>query len=407
MRAHSIVLLPLVGAAALLSGCGKDSTGPVTPKAIAIVAGDNQTGPGGDDLPDPLRVVVTGSDNRPMAGVTVTWAGGGATVSPLTSATDANGETAAQLSLGSVGAVIVTATVAGLAPATFNETAVDPCTWRHPLSVGEPVTGLLHSDDCLDRVWFIDYYLLPVSGLQRTLVVTTASDALLTSLPVWNEAGHLVAFDDYDESTSYRNARVKIVAAGGNYVIGAVSTLSGASGSYVLAAAETPSSEETCEDFWLTRAVTTQQVLSTTDCAEAGSTYGDEFLIDLHQGETLDATETTTAFDALIQLYRIRSTDYYLRLRSNSATLVASDDSVGGTHLTFTADSTGYYVLVATTMTPSGQGAYTLTLAPPVGGTAVVSGPRLLVHPSLPALDEHLLQLGESSRAHLGQRTPR
>jgi len=385
MRAHSIVLLPLVGGPLLLSGCGTDSAGPVAPKAIAIVAGDNQTGPGGDDLPDSLRVVVTGSDNRAMGGVTVTWAAGGADVSPLTSTTDANGATAVQLSLGPVGAVIVTATVAGLAPATFNETAVDPCTWRHPLSIGETVIGLLHSYDCLDRVWFIDYYLLPVSGLQRTLVVTTASDALLTSLPVWNEAGHVVAFDDYDESTSYRNARVKIVAAGGNYVIGAVSTFSGAAGPYVLAAAETPASEENCEDFWLTRGVTTPQVLSATDCTEAGSTYADEFLIDLHQGETLDVTETTTAFDALIQLYRIRSNDYYLRLRSNSATLVASDDSVGGTHLTVTADSTTYYVLVATTMTPGGQGAYTLTLAPPVGGAAALDGPRLLVHPSLPS----------------------
>ena len=386
MRAQSIVLLPLlVGGPVLLSGCGSDSSGPVTPKGVAIVAGDNQTGPGGDDLPDSLRIVVTGSDNRPMAGVSVTWAAGGADVSPVTSTTDANGETAAQLSLGPVGAVIVTATAAGLAPATFNEIAVDPCTWRHPFSIGESVTGLLHEYDCLDRAWFIDYYLLPVSGLQRTLVVTTASDVLLTSLPVWNEAGHVVAFDDYDESTSYRNARVKIVAAGGNYVIGAVSTVSGASGPYVLAAAETPSSEENCEDFWLTRGVTTQQVLSTTDCAEAGSTYGDEFLIDLRQGESLDVTETTTAFDALIQLYRIRPSDYYLRLRSNSATLVASDDSVGGTHLTVTADSTSYYVLVATTMTPGGQGAYTLTLAPPVGGAAALDGPRLLVHPSLPS----------------------
>ncbi|HEV8401304.1 MAG TPA: Ig-like domain-containing protein [Gemmatimonadales bacterium] len=385
MRAQSIVLPLLVGCSTLLWGCGKDSSGPVTPKAIAIVSGDNQTGPGGDDLPDSLRVVVTGSDKRPMAGVTVTWAAGGADVSPPTSTTDANGATAVQLSLGPVGAVIVTATVAGLAPATFNETAVDPCTWRHPLSIGETVIGLLHSYDCLDRVWFIDYYLLPVSGLQRTLVVTTASDVLLTSLLVWNGAGHVVAFDDYDESTSYRNARVKIVAAGGEYVIGAISTLSGASGPYALAAAETPSSEENCEDFWLTRGVTTQQVLSTTDCAEAGSTYGDEFLIDLHPGETLDVTETTTAFDALIQLYRIRTSDYYLRLRSSSATLVASDDSVGGTHLTFTADSTTYYVLVATTMTPGRQGAYTLTLAPPVGGAAALNGPRLLVHPSLPS----------------------
>src|SRR2546430_16295149 len=90
MRAHSIVLLPLVGAAALLSGCGKDSTGPVTPKAIAIVAGDNQTGPGGDDLRDPRRVVVTGSDNRPMAGAAGTGAGGGAPVLPPSRPTGAH-----------------------------------------------------------------------------------------------------------------------------------------------------------------------------------------------------------------------------------------------------------------------------------------------------------------------------
>src|SRR5256885_16226212 len=126
MRVHSIVLLPLVGAAALLSGCGKDSTGPVTPKAIAIVAGDNQAGPGGDDLRDPLRVVVTGSDNRPMAGGTVTWAGGGAPVSPLTSPTDANGETAAQLSLRSARGGTGTPTVTGPAPATFNGTPREP-----------------------------------------------------------------------------------------------------------------------------------------------------------------------------------------------------------------------------------------------------------------------------------------
>jgi len=402
MRAQSVALPLVAGCSLLLSGCGKDSSGPgtpkagpVTPKAIASVAGENQTGPGGDDLPDSLRVVVTGSDNRPMAGVTVTCASGDATVSPLTSTTYANGETASHLSLGAAGAVIVTATVAGLAPATFNETAVDPCTWRHALSVGQTVTGLLHQYDCVVQDAFfldyyhIDYYHLAVSGFEQTLVVTTASDAISTSLPIWNEAGRLVAFDDYDESTSYRNSRVKVIAAGGEYVIGAVSTRDGASGPYVLAAAATPSSEENCENFWLTRGVTTQQVLSTTDCTEAGSTHGDEFALVLYQGEALEVTETTTAFDALIQLYR---------LRSDSDTLVASDDSVGGTQLTFTADSTAFYVLVATTMTPGGQGAYRLDVGPLVAfdeprlgerdrqaAAAALDGPRLLVHPALPS----------------------
>jgi len=384
MRAQSVALPLVAGCSLLLSGCGKDSSGPgtpkagpVTPKAIASVAGENQTGPGGDDLPDSLRVVVTGSDNRPMAGVTVTWASGDATVSPLTSTTYANGETASHLSLGAAGAVIVTATVAGLAPATFNETAVDPCTWRHALSIGQSVSGLLHQYDCVTQgAFFIDYYRLPVSGPQQTLLITMGSDAFFTGLLVSNTSGRTVGFESGNGPTYLSNSHIKIVATGGEYVIGALSDFSGGSGPYVLAAAETPSSEENCDDVWLTRGVTTQQVLSTTDCAEAGSTYGDEFPIDLHQGETLDVTETTTAFGALLQLYR---------LRSNSDTLVASDDSVGGTHLSFTADSTAFYVLVATTMTLGGQGAYTLTLAPPVGGATALEGPRLLVHPSLPS----------------------
>src|SRR6059036_3943041 len=107
MRSSSLLFLPVaVGCSALISGCGgKDSTAPNTPKAVAVVSGNGQTGPGGDDLPDSLRVVVTGSNNQPMAGVTVTWTAGGATVSPLTSTTDANGETAARVSLGAVGQV--------------------------------------------------------------------------------------------------------------------------------------------------------------------------------------------------------------------------------------------------------------------------------------------------------------
>jgi hypothetical protein len=385
MRAHSIVLLPLVGGAALLSGCGKDSAGPVTPKAIAIVAGDNQTGPGGDDLPDSLRVVVTGSDNRAMGGVTVTWAAGGADLSPLTSTTDANGATAVQLSLGPVGAVIVTATVAGLAPATFNETAVDPCSWLHDLSVGQTVFGLLRDYDCVVQgQFFIDQYLLPVSGPQQTLLITMSSDAFYTALPLWDASGRTVAFEAINGPTFLRNSHIKIAATGGEYVIGAVNALGGQRGPYVLAAAETPSTEENCEDFWLTRDVTTQQVLSATDCTEPGSTYGDEFGLVLFQGDKLDVTETTTAFDASIQLYRVNAQrDHALSRRFNSDTLVAFDDSVGGTHLTFTADSTAFYVLVATTMTPGGQGAYTLTLAPPVGGTATLDGRPLLVHPSL------------------------
>src|SRR5213592_3737909 len=252
MRSSSTVWLTVaVGCSALLSGCGgKDSTGPVTPKAVAVVSGNGQTGPGGDDLPDSLRVVVTGSNNQPMAGVSVTWAAGGASVSPLTNRTDANGQSAARLSLGAVGPVLVTASVAGLASATFTATAVDPCTWLHVFGVGQTVNGILRQYDCVSNLYFIDYYDLPVSG-QQTLAVTMVSNTFDTWLDVWKLAGPYVGANDDDMLST--NSLFKVVAAGGEYVIGANTYNAGDTGPYTLHATTTSPSEEHCEEVWLTR----------------------------------------------------------------------------------------------------------------------------------------------------------
>ncbi len=373
MRSASIVWLTVaVGGSALLSGCGgKDSTGPITPKAVAVVSGNGQTGPGGDDLPDSLRVVVTGSNNQPMAGVSVTWAAGGATISPLTSTTDANGQSAARLSLGAVGPVLVTASVAGLASATFTATAVDPCTWLHVFGVGQTVNGILRQYDCVSNLYFIDYYDLPVSG-QQTLAVTMVSNTFDTWLDVWKFTGPYVGANDDD--TLSTNSLFKVVAAGGEYVIGANTYNPGDTGPYTLHATTTSPSEEHCEEVWLTRGVTMGQTLSTTDCAATGPTYSDVFWLVLYVGESLDVTATTTAFDGMLQLYQLH--------RLNPPSLVASDDSVGGSiHLTYTADSSKVYELVATTMTPGGQGAYTLALAAPAASAAAATGPRILASP--------------------------
>ncbi len=356
MRSSSTVWLTVaVGCSALLSGCGgKDSTGPVTPKAVAVVSGNGQTGPGGDDLPDSLRVVVTGSNNQPMAGVSVTWAAGGATISPLTP-------------------VLVTASVAGLASATFTATAVDPCTWLHVFGVGQTVNGILRQYDCMSNGYFIDYYDLPVSG-QQTLAVTMVSNTFDTWLDVWKFTGPYVGANDDD--TLSTNSLFKFVAAGGEYVIGANTFFSGDTGPYTLHATTTSPSEEHCEEVWLTRGVTMGQTLSTTDCAGTGPTYSDVFWLVLYVGESLDVTATTTAFDGMLQLYQ----PHY----PNPPTLVASDDSTGnGIHLTYTADSSKVYQLVATTMTPGGQGAYTLALAAPAASAAAATGPRMLASPGL------------------------
>ena len=50
--------------------CG-DGASPIVPSSITIVSGDDQSGALGDPLAEPLRVLVRGSDNNPLAGAIV------------------------------------------------------------------------------------------------------------------------------------------------------------------------------------------------------------------------------------------------------------------------------------------------------------------------------------------------
>jgi hypothetical protein len=121
---HSILLL----AAALLTGCAGDSpTGggkkqPVTPAQITVASGNEQKGTVGVELSSPLVVRVTGSDGKPMAGATVTWAvtGGDGSVASASATIDAAGQASAKWTLGTkAGENTATATVGSLAPVTF------------------------------------------------------------------------------------------------------------------------------------------------------------------------------------------------------------------------------------------------------------------------------------------------
>ncbi len=95
---------------------------------IAAAGGDNQTGLAATTLPTPLSARVSDTHGNPVAGVSVIWAtaGGGGSVSPASSATDANGIAATQLTLGpKAGPQTVSAAAAGLSgsPLTFTENA--------------------------------------------------------------------------------------------------------------------------------------------------------------------------------------------------------------------------------------------------------------------------------------------
>ena len=113
------------------------------PHSLTKVSGDSQEGPASTQLDEPFVISVLDQDGSPLAGVVVTFsvtAGGGtlssttdtnpctieSSTSSTTATTDANGQAATRLTLGSdAGTNTVSATVEGLEPETFTATAAE------------------------------------------------------------------------------------------------------------------------------------------------------------------------------------------------------------------------------------------------------------------------------------------
>ena len=133
-------------------GGGGGGTGPDhKPTQVLVSAGDNQVGPAGQELSSALEVTVKDAAGSPVADVTVTWAvgSGGGTVTP-TSTTGADGKATATRRLGpGAGAQTATATVPGVAPATFHHTAQIQGATQIAANV-----GLTRSDSVLSTVPF-------------------------------------------------------------------------------------------------------------------------------------------------------------------------------------------------------------------------------------------------------------
>lgn len=155
----ALALAALVAAAACK---GSEPSGPNTggPSAIVRVSGNGQSGLVGQTLTAPLVVKVTGANNTPINGASVTFAVtvGAATVSPTTAITDAAGQAQTQVTFGSAaGDVTITATVAGTSlVTTFTLTAgttstVLACTSASPQTpaVGGVLPGVSGTGICL------------------------------------------------------------------------------------------------------------------------------------------------------------------------------------------------------------------------------------------------------------------
>jgi hypothetical protein len=122
-----VIGLALLALVACGGGGGGGHETPVTAASITIVSGNNQTGVAGSALPTALGVSVKDSSGRAFAGASVRWAvvAGGGSVMPASSTTDGAGLAATNWTLGAAaGANRATATVAGVASAAFDATAI-------------------------------------------------------------------------------------------------------------------------------------------------------------------------------------------------------------------------------------------------------------------------------------------
>lgn len=120
-------------ALAALVGCSSDaavSTSKPDPAVLTAIAGNEQSGDPGTELPAALSVRATTNSGTPVAGSSVLFevTNGSATVSPATSSTDSAGIASTLLHLGALGGTIqVRASLPGTPlSATFSATARNP-----------------------------------------------------------------------------------------------------------------------------------------------------------------------------------------------------------------------------------------------------------------------------------------
>lgn len=116
--------LPLA-AAAFVAACGGENVAgpPPAPSVLRVNTGNAQVGVVGQQLGLPVSVTVLDDGGRPLRDVRVTFsaAPGSGTLAPSAMQTNADGRAEAQWTLGTqTGTAIATASVSGVAPATFS-----------------------------------------------------------------------------------------------------------------------------------------------------------------------------------------------------------------------------------------------------------------------------------------------
>ena len=259
-----------------------------------------------------------------------------------------------------VGMNRVRAWVDGVTPVTFTVSAIGPCQRYIAHAYGGTSSGALTGSDCtFANGAFVDRYTLAVPSGVAAIRLDQRSTDFDAFLILYDSAGHPLGFDD-DISTSSLDASLKILLPAGRYRLDATSAFGGETGSYSLTSGATPPEVDGCEGAFITRGVTTSQVVHETDCAipaqAAGYYFSDQYGFFLATGQTATIRMHSSALDPYLVVYDLSAPE---------PTIEAEDDDGGGgtdAFVTIVAQRPSFFVVDASTALTNRVGAYTLTI---------------------------------------------
>jgi hypothetical protein len=195
----SSALVILVAGSIFASGCtGRrasfffGSSGVVsTTGSVQIVSGNNQAGPAGTTLAQPLVIVVNDGSGKPLSGQTVVYSTSAGIIAPQSTSTDASGRATANLTFGSaLGPVIVTANVGTLGTAIFTEIALPGAPTAISIVAGDAqsaTTGTTLSNALVVQVTDAGGNVVPATNV--TFAAGTAGGSVTASTATTNGVG--------------------------------------------------------------------------------------------------------------------------------------------------------------------------------------------------------------------------
>jgi hypothetical protein len=350
---HSLVLALAFGFA-----CGDSSAPAAMPQTLVSFAGDGQGALTGTSLPSPLVVRVTGSDNQPFRGATVTWTvtSGSATLGTPSATTDSSGQASTTVLLGATGGPVgVQAAVTSLTPVTFTATGCD-----HPvLALGDSVGGALATTDCHFSGFYTDFFEFSVPASQQGVMFTMRSAAFDTWLELYQATGDFAAFDDDIEQAVNTNSQLKAIVPAGDYLVAPSSYRQDSVGVYSLSALTQPAALAGCEVVWVMRGVAVSDSVTAGDCVDTtgGPHYADVVELYVEAGSVLTVLHQSTAFDAALFLSTLAGAP----VASNNDS--ANAGTTTNAYLVYQVQQAGSYLLFIATDTSGATGPYDLSIS--------------------------------------------